>query len=75
LCSITIGNIYADDVLNIVDGYDPFQNPVWRTVLEGGVLDLLHYAEAEGITVDISDCRSACGVCRKIITAMEARKV
>jgi len=74
LCSITIGNIYADDVLDIVDGYDPYQNPIWRTVLEGGVSELLRYAEAEGVMVDISDCRSACGVCRKIMAEMKMRE-
>jgi MoaA/NifB/PqqE/SkfB family radical SAM enzyme len=73
LCSITIGNIYADDVLDIVDGYDPYKNPLWRTVLDGGIFELLRYAEAEGVTVDISDCRSACGVCRKIMAAMKER--
>ncbi|MCL2060102.1 MAG: radical SAM protein [Oscillospiraceae bacterium] len=72
LCSITIGNIYADDILKIVDGYDPYLNPIWRTVLESGVTGLLRYAQAQGVTVDTSDCRSACGVCRKIMDAMKA---
>lgn len=70
LCSITIGNIYADDVLSIVDGYNPYNNPAWRTVLDDGVPALMRYAESLGITADISDCRSACGVCRKIMTAV-----
>ena len=71
LCSITIGNIYANDVLEIVDSYDPYKNPIWRTVLESGVSGLLSYAEAQGAMVDISDCRSACGVCRKVMSAMQ----
>jgi MoaA/NifB/PqqE/SkfB family radical SAM enzyme len=74
LCSITIGNIYTDDILKIVDNYDPYNNPLWRTVLDGGVTDLLKYAEAQGVKVDISDCRSACGVCRKVMAAMKARQ-
>jgi len=75
LCSITIGNIYYDDILNIIDGYDPFSNPAWRAVLDGGAAELLRYAEMQGITVDISDCRSACGVCRKVMAALKARKL
>ena len=75
LCSITIGNIYNDDVLNIVESYDPYNNPVWRSVLDGGVVELLRYAESQGITVDITDCWTACGVCRKVMVAMKAKKL
>ena len=74
LCSITIGNIYTDDILNIVDGYDPYSNPAWYAVLYGGAAELLRYAETQGIKVDTSDCRSACGVCRKVMAAMKAWK-
>ena len=70
VCS-DIGNIYSDDILNIIDNYDPYKNPAQRAVLDGGVPGLLRYAEAQGIVVDISDCRSACGVCRKVMETVE----
>ena len=70
LCSITIGNIYKTDVLDIVACYDPYSFPAWRAVLDGGVPELLRYAESQSLCVEISDCRSACGVCRKIMTAL-----
>ena len=75
LCSVTIGNIYKTDVLDIVDHYDPYTNPAWRAVLVGGVPELLRYAESQGIVVDISDCRSACGVCREVMVAIKAREL
>lgn len=71
LCSITIGNIYSQDIMDIVDSYDPYNNHVWRTVLNDGVPALLQYAESQGILVDTSDCRSACGVCRKVMTDLK----
>jgi MoaA/NifB/PqqE/SkfB family radical SAM enzyme len=71
LCSITIGNIYRQDVLDIVDSYDPYSIPAVRAVLNGGVSELVSYAKAEGVTVDTSDCLSACGVCRKTMAALE----
>ena len=71
LCSISIGNIYTDNILNIVDDYDPYNNPAWRSVLDGGVVELLRYAKTQGVTLDITDCRSACGVCRKVMAAMK----
>ena len=70
ICSITIGNIYENDILKIIDSYDPYGNPASRAVLNGGVPALLRYAESQGITMDISDCRSACGVCRKTMAAL-----
>jgi len=74
LCSITIGNVYKTDVADIVDNYDPYANPAWRAVLNGGVAGLLRYAESQDVTVDTSDCRSACGICRNIMSAMKARQ-
>jgi hypothetical protein len=71
LCSITIGNIYKTDVLDIADRYDPYSIPAWRAVLDGGVPELLRYVESQNLDVDIYDCRSACGVCRKIMTALK----
>ena len=75
LCSISIGNIYTSDILEIIDNYNPYGNQAYRAVLEGGVPELLRFAETQGISVDISDCRSACGVCRKVMTAMKARQL
>jgi MoaA/NifB/PqqE/SkfB family radical SAM enzyme len=69
LCSITIGNIYSADILNIVDTYDPYGNPLWHSVLNGGVTELLRYAHSHGVTVDINDCVSTCDACRKIMAA------
>ena len=58
-----------------VEYYDPYTNPVWRAVLDGGVPELLHYAESQNIHVDTSDCRSTCGVCREVVTAIKAREL
>lgn len=71
LCSITIGNIYRQDVLDIVDSYDPYSIPAVRAVLNGGVSELVSYAKAEGVSVDTNDCLSACGVCRKTMAAIK----
>ena len=71
LCSVIIGNIHTNDVLDIVDNYDPYANPAWNAIIIGGVSELLRYTEKQGITTDISDCRSACGVCRKLMTAIK----
>jgi hypothetical protein len=57
--------------LDIVDAYDPHANPAFEAVLTGGAEALLEYAKSQKIEVDISDCRYACGVCRKTMAALK----
>jgi len=66
-----IGNIYDNDILSIVDSYDPYNDPILRTILDDGVEGLLRFAKEKGITVDMSDCGSACGVCRKLMKEIQ----
>ncbi|MDD4165322.1 MAG: hypothetical protein PHD66_09010 [Eubacteriales bacterium] len=42
-----------------------------KALLNGGVAELLSYAETLGVAADISDCRSVCGVCRKTMAAIK----
>ena len=69
-----IGNIYHEDVLDIVANYDPYNIPELRAILDGGVAGLLQYAESQGVMIDVGDCRSACGVCRKIMRELKVRQ-
>ncbi|MEA4890373.1 MAG: radical SAM protein [Clostridiaceae bacterium] len=71
-CTLAIGNIYRQDVLDIVDSYDPYQIPEFKALLSGGAAELLRYAEKLGVIPDITDCRSACGVCEKTMAALKA---
>jgi MoaA/NifB/PqqE/SkfB family radical SAM enzyme len=73
LCSIVIGNIYTAGIMDIVDSYDPYKNQETRAVLNGGVAELLQYAKSQSVSVDISDCRTACGVCHKVMASFRAR--
>ncbi|MCL1883679.1 MAG: GNAT family N-acetyltransferase [Defluviitaleaceae bacterium] len=65
-----IGNIHNTNILDIIDNYDPHKSPAIKAVLDGGVSQLLLYAESLGITTDISDCHSACRVCEKVREAI-----
>ena len=66
-----IGNIYDNNILDIINGYDPHKIPAIKAVLDGGVSQLLRYAESLGINTDISDCHSACRVCKKVREAID----
>ncbi|MDR3149512.1 MAG: radical SAM protein [Oscillospiraceae bacterium] len=70
LCSISIGNIYATDILQIIDDYDPYVIPAANAVLTGGVSELVSFAESQGVIIDTNGCYSVCAVCRKAMTAL-----
>jgi len=65
-CAFKLGNIVTEDALDILDNYNPYANPATAALLNGGVETMLEYATKAGLNVDISDCRTACDVCRKI---------
>jgi len=73
ICAAVIGNMYQNDIYRIIQNYNPYQNPALRAVLTGGVTGLLDYAWSLGMVLDISDCGSACGICRKVMTSLTAK--
>jgi len=73
MCGFTLGNIYDEDILTILENYNPHSDPIMHTLINGGVKALIQYAENHGIIVDTSDCYSACGVCRKIVQAFNQK--
>lgn len=73
LCAGAIGNVYRDDVLTILDEYDPYADPAMRALITGGAAGLLRYAHECGLEIDTSDCYFACDMCRKIMAALEGR--
>ena len=74
LCSFTAGNIYENDIITLLDGYDPYKDPATRALLDGGVEKLLEYAKGLGVTVDTGDCHSACGICHTIMAVLKQSK-
>jgi len=67
----SIGNIYKDDVLKILNGYDPYASPEIQALMEGGAGGLLEYARSIGVEVDTTDCYTSCMVCKKIMSALK----
>jgi MoaA/NifB/PqqE/SkfB family radical SAM enzyme len=74
-CSFFMGNINKNDILDILDGYDPYKFPAAAALIEGGVAKLTEYAEGFGIKTDMGGCYTACGVCRKIMTFLRQREI
>jgi MoaA/NifB/PqqE/SkfB family radical SAM enzyme len=67
VCSFVIGNIYQEDIADILNRYDPYQNECMNSIINGGISALLDYARRKGISVDVSRCYSICDVCRAVV--------
>ena len=68
-CAFKIGNLLTDSLSDLIANYDPYASPLSAALLSGGVQKMLSYAAKDGIKPDLSSCRSACDVCRRICRA------
>ncbi len=66
VCGFVIGNIYRENITDIVARYNPYENECMRAVLTDGAAGLLNLAAEKGIAVDTRECYSVCDVCRKV---------
>jgi MoaA/NifB/PqqE/SkfB family radical SAM enzyme len=63
---LAIGNAAQEDILDILQRYDPYQIPEGRALLEGGVAALVELARAQGIELDPDGYYSVCDLCRSL---------
>jgi hypothetical protein len=62
----TIGNAAEHDILDILDGYDPYAIPEAKALLEGGVTALVELARTRGVEPDPGGYYSICDLCRSM---------
>ena len=74
VCCFVIGNVYKESITEIIERYNPYENPVMSTLLHSGVNALVGLAERKGIRIDISQYYSACSVCREIVERLNHTK-
>lgn len=65
-CNFVIGNIYRENIENIISRYNPYENTYMNAILSGGVSALIEAAQANGIMVNCSECYSICDLCHQI---------
>jgi hypothetical protein len=74
-CGWVLGNIYKENILEILDNYNPYENKYMKLLLEGSVESLLEYVEREGMEIKMDNCYSACNVCEKIRNELKSKDV
>lgn len=72
ICSFVIGNIYAEEITDIISRYNPYSNNIMRSALTGGIPALLDFAQHAAIPVDTAQCGSICDVCHSIVKAFSS---
>jgi MoaA/NifB/PqqE/SkfB family radical SAM enzyme len=63
---LAIGNAAHEDILDVLQRYDPHQIPETRALLEGGVAALVELARSRGIALDPDGYYSVCDLCRSL---------
>ena len=69
---LAIGNAAQEDVVEILQRYDPYQIPEARALLQGGVGALVELARVRGIALDRDGYYSVCDLCRSLRRQMSA---
>ena len=73
VCGFTIGNIYEDDVIDVITRYNPYENESMQALIQGGFAQLLSYAEKQGVVIDTSKYCSACDVCHAVAKLLKPK--
>lgn len=66
VCNFVIGNIYNEDIEEILCRYDPYENKWMKALIEGGARGALKLCEKENIKIDTKNARNVCDICRLI---------
>jgi hypothetical protein len=64
--NMSIGSMGQRDAAEICQAYDPYQMPIHRAILEGGLAGLAEMAHQRGIQPDPAGYYSVCGMCKAL---------
>lgn len=67
VCCFVIGNIYCESITQIINRYNPYENPLMSALINGGISALMKLAEVNDVTIDLSQYYSVCSVCNDIV--------
>jgi len=74
VCGFVFGNIYDEDVLDVIARYNPYEHEGMNAVINGGVSGLLSYAKKHDIAIGTSNYCDACDVCETIAKKLNRSK-
>ncbi|MFR8002934.1 MAG: radical SAM protein [Hydrogeniiclostridium sp.] len=66
ICDFAVGNIYRENVQDIVSRYTPYENSCMKAAISGGAPALLQLAAENGVRVDGAQWYSICDICHAL---------
>jgi organic radical activating enzyme len=67
ICCFAIGNLYNEQIEDIIERYNPNDNMYMKILMNQGVQGLYQYAKSLGIHINSDQYHTPCNVCRDII--------
>lgn len=61
-----IGNASDENIIELIENYDPYRNPVSEAIVRNGMQGLVRYAESKGIELNQKGYYSICQMCTDI---------
>jgi MoaA/NifB/PqqE/SkfB family radical SAM enzyme len=74
VCCFVIGNVCENSITEIIKRYNPYENQLMSTLLNGGVNALIDLAKTKGINIDISKHYSTCSLCSELVKKLSYTK-
>jgi hypothetical protein len=71
----TIGNAAQEDVLQILERYDPYAIPEARAILEGGMTALVELYHTRGVSLDPEGYYTICDLCTSLRRSHQPEQV
>ena len=62
----SIGNVFKADIIDMLENYNPYENPVMRIILEEGLEGLMELGKKSGIKPSLEGYYSICQMCVSI---------
>lgn len=72
-CSFSIGNIYEQDIIQILKYYDPYENPLSRALLKNGIAGIIEETKKQGINIDYNLFYSPCAFCHAVANQLKKK--
>jgi MoaA/NifB/PqqE/SkfB family radical SAM enzyme len=66
ICWFVIGNIYQENIIDILKKYNPYEHALMKHIMTGEVARLVEYANNNGLEIDLSQFYDTCEICRHI---------
>lgn len=70
-CNFAIGNILEEDIISILQRYNPYENPFTRALIKDGIKGLVEVVGQKKLNINQEDYYSPCSFCKAVANSLE----